>query len=113
MLVVCLCSLDADGFPTAESQLASAVGLQEEASEPGEGLVEAQMLLLEQHESLYEEDGAASVMSGAAYQVRTGSCWVAAGVSWSGTKASTCCCTSAIVRRRLLLVLLLQTREWF
>lgn len=90
MLVVCLCSLDADGFPTAESQLASAVGLQEEASEPGEGLEEAQMLLLEQHESLYDEDGAASVMSGAAYQVGADSCWVAAAVSLSSTKQSIC-----------------------
>lgn len=63
-------SLDADGFPTAESQLATAVGLQQEASDPNEGLAEAQVLLLEQQEDgLYDEDGTASVMSGATHQV--------------------------------------------
>lgn len=66
-------SLDADGFPTADSQLAAAVGLQQEASDPNEGLAEAQMLLLEQQEDgLYDEDGTASIMSGATHQVRRG-----------------------------------------
>jgi hypothetical protein len=59
-------SLDADGFPTAEAQLASAAGgLQQEASDPDQGdLGEVQMLLLEQQaEAPFEDDLAASVFN--------------------------------------------------
>lgn len=73
MPYVGLCSLDADGFPTAEAQLASSAGgLQQEASDPDQGLGEAQMLLLEQQaEAPFEDDLAASVFnaSQASYSV--------------------------------------------
>lgn len=74
-IAVCvrLCSLDADGFPTAEAQLASSAGgLQQEASDPDQVLGEAQMLLLEQQaEAPFEDDLAASVFnaSQASYSV--------------------------------------------
>lgn len=69
------CSLDSDGFPTAEAELASSAGLQGEASGGDEG-VAPDMLLLEQAGMGAAEDDGGSVMSGglsAVYQV-SGSC---------------------------------------
>jgi hypothetical protein len=72
------CSLDSDGFPTAEAELASSAGLQGEASGGGDGDegVAPDMLLLEQAGMGAAEDDGGSVMSGglsAVYQV-SGSC---------------------------------------
>lgn len=69
------CSLDSDGFPTAEAELTSSAGLQGEASGGDEG-VAPDMLLLEQAGMGAAEDDGGSVMSGGlseVYQV-SGSC---------------------------------------
>jgi hypothetical protein len=67
-VVVCACvpscSLDADGFPTSDSQLVQKAELQDEGSEPQMLLVEAGGELGEAL-AAYDEDGAVSVVSAA------------------------------------------------